>query len=380
MIANRKPRVFWALNHTTLAKTECALLEKLGCEVLTPKVCPKEIIERSGSVDFSYDRTLTIPAEDLAILNACDFYATEIDPAAMALLNRHFDAVFTSAHLNVVANFHKDYRGLLVIRAFGREKKLTYSAILQDWLRKRPRWERWRDRLLLRRGTSRRPDLLDELISRGKRFVFGGCYEEVIANEPDLLRSTAAFLPIGLPAETWSQAGTWTGGDDKRVMFVCPCIHHAYYGDVYRSFKAEMGNLPYAVYGNQAPDHGDANLVGFLPRAEYDDRMRRHAVMFYHSSEPCHLHYHPLEAVAMGVPLIYMAGGMLERMGGPDQPGLCRTAEEAREKLRRILAGDQELIAQIRAAQPRILAEFRDEFVEQAWRREMLPRLERCRR
>ena len=370
----RRPRVFWALNHTTLAKTECALLEKLGCEVLTPKLCPKEILERSGSVDHSYDRTLTIPAEDLALLNACDFYAAEIDPAALALLNRHFDAVFASAHLTMAENFHKGFHGLLVFRAFGREKKLTYAALL-DWTRKKPRWERWRDRLLLRRGAWRRPNFLSQLIGRGRRFVFAGCYQEVIANEPAPLRSTASFLPLGLPAETWAQADTWTGGDD-RVMFVCPCVHHAYYGDIYREFRTEMAGLPYAVYGNQAADHGDPRLVGFLPRAEYDARMRRHAAMFYHSSEPCHLHYHPLEAVAMGVPLVYMAGGMLERMGGADQPGLCRTPAEAKEKLQRLVGGDRELAARIRAAQGSILAEFRDAFVEDAWRRGFLPLLE----
>ena len=372
----RSPRVFWALNHATLAKTECALLEKLGCEVLTPKVCPKEIIERSGAVDYSYDRTLTIPAADLAVLNTCDFYASEIDPAAMELLNRHFDAIFVSAHLTMVENFHKGYQGLLVFRAFGREKKLTYADLL-DWSRKKPRWERWRDRLLLRQGAWRRPNLLEQLVGRGKRFVFAGCYEEVIANEPALLRSTSAFLPLGLPAETWAQADTWTSGDD-RVMFVCPCVHHPYYGDIYRSFKAEMGDLPFAVYGNQAPDHGDARLVGVLPRADYDGRMRRHAARFYPSSEPCHLHYHPLEAVAMGVPLVFMAGGMLARMGGADQPGLCRSAEEAQAKLRSILGGDQDLIGRIRTAQVRILDEFRDEFVEQAWRQGFLPLLDKA--
>jgi hypothetical protein len=349
------------------------LLEKLGCEVYAPKVCPKEIIERSGSVDFSWDRTLTIPAEDLAVLNACDFYAAEIDHAAMALLNRHFDAVFTAAHLTMVENFHKGYRGLLVFRAFGREKQLDYATLL-NWRKKKRWWPRWRDRLLFRPDARRGPSLLQRLLVRSDGFLFGGCYREVIANEPTELRATAAFLPLGLPAETWALADTWTGGDD-RVMFVCPCVHDDYYARIYAKFVAEYGGLPYAVYGNQISGHCDPHLVGFLARADYDERMCRHAVMFYHSSEPCHLHYHPIEAVTMGVPLVYMAGGILERMGGPDQPGLCRTPTEAKDKLSRVIAGDRKLIDSIRSAQPRLLDEFRDEFVESAWRRELLPRL-----
>lgn len=369
----KKLRVFWALNHVTLVKSECALLEKLGFEVLTPKVCPAEILERSGSVDYSYDHTLTIPAEDLAALNACDFYASQVDPAAMDLLNQHFDVVLVAFNLPMLQNFHDHFRGIIVLRAFGREQKKTYGSALEAISFKKTRLARLRDRLL---GRDTPQSLLDKLVSRNAGFFFGGCYREVNENEQNRLQAIATFLPLGLPSETWAQADTWTGGDD-RVMFVCPCVHHPYYGDIYRSFKSEMDGLPFSVYGNQAPNHADDKLVGFLPRDEYDDRMRRHAVMFYHSSEPCHLHYHPLEAVAMGVPLIYMDGGMLARMGGSDQPGLCRSTQEAKEKLRRILDGDHELIARIRAAQPRILDEFRGGFVEEAWRRGFLPLLEK---
>ena len=374
----QRPRVLWALNHATLVKSECALLERLGCEILTPKVCPKALLERSGSIDYSYDRTLTIPAEDLAVLNSCDFYAQDVDPAAMALLRTHFDAVFLSAGHATIETFHQNFGGLLILRAFGQEKGFTYAQLLDQRVKKR-RWPRWRDRLLMLPGAWGTPTLLEKLVSRGEYFLFGGCYHEVIDNEPAQLKTAATYLPIGVPRDTWVLADSWSGGDD-RVMFVCPCVHLDYYRKIYADFRAGFGDLPFAVYGNQAEGNRDPDLVGFLARADYDERMRRHAVMFYHSSEPCHLHYHPIEAVAMGMPLVYMAGGMLERMGGPDQPGLCRTPAEAKEKLRRIIAGDRKLTDRIRAAQPRLLDEFRDEFVEAAWRRELLPRLKAARR
>jgi hypothetical protein len=374
----RRPRIFWALNHSTLAKSECALLEKLGCEILTPKVCPKEILDCSGSIDYSFDHTLTIPAGDLARLNRCDFYAENIDGVAIELIRRHFDAVFVAAHFTMLETFCQEFDGLLILRAFGREQRKCYADFLR-WRKKLARWPRWRNRILFRKGAWNRGNLLDKLTARGERFLFGGCYREVIDNEPSRVRDNSSFLPLGLPADTWSLAGSWTGGDD-RVMFVCPRIHYPYYGQIYAEFQAGFGDLPSAVYGNQAENHGDSRLVGFLPRAEYDARMRRHAVMFYHSSEPCHLHYHPLEAVVTGMPLVYMAGGMLERMGGPDQPGLCRTREEARVKLCRIIAGDSELINSIRYAQTKLLDEFRDEFVESAWRQELLPRFKAAKR
>lgn len=374
----QRPRVLWALNHATLVKSECALLEKLGCEILTPKICPEELLVRSGSIDYSYDRTLTIAATDLAILNNCDFYAKDINPAALALLRDHFDAVFLSGGHPTIETFQQNFPGLLILRAFGRENRFTYTSLM-DQSQKKPRWQRWQDRLLFRPGAWSSPTLLDQLIARGNCFLFGGSYREVIDNESAKLKAAAAFLPIGLPRETWTMADSWTGGD-ARVMFVCPVIHNPYYAKVYAEFKTEMGGLPYAVYGNQTIDHGDPHIVGFLPRADYDERMCRHAAMFYHSSEPCHIHFHPIEAVAIGVPLVYMAGGMLERMGGPNQPGLCRTPGEAKDKLRRIIAGDRELIDSIRSAQPKLLDEFRDEFVESAWRQELLPRFKAAKR
>ena len=95
--------------------------------------------------------------------------------------------------------------------------------------------------------------------------------------------------------------------------------------------------------------------------------------MFYHSQEPRHLHYHPLEAIATGQPLVFMAGGLLESLGGPDQPGLCRTYAEAREKIGRLSDGDSGLGEAIRGRQRAILEHFEPDRCGRAWRENFLP-------
>lgn len=69
------------------------MLRRLGYEVFTPKSYPDDPNFRSASVDFSEDENLTIPAEDLAILNAANWYngATK---QAWEIANKYFDICF----------------------------------------------------------------------------------------------------------------------------------------------------------------------------------------------------------------------------------------------------------------------------------------------
>lgn len=76
--------------------------------------------------------------------------------------------------------------------------------------------------------------------------------------------------------------------------------------------------------------------------------MREMRIIFYHSQEPRHIHFHPFEAIKAGMPLVFMSGGILDQFGGSKLPGRCTSIEEARQKIRRILDGDQNLIDDIR--------------------------------
>ena len=51
------------------------MLKSIGItEIFLPKIIPADHNFRSASVDFSEDGNLTIPADDLAILNGADWY------------------------------------------------------------------------------------------------------------------------------------------------------------------------------------------------------------------------------------------------------------------------------------------------------------------
>src|ERR1700750_1233768 len=91
-------RVMWLLNHATARKFEVPMLKSIGIrEIFLPKIIPADHNFRSGSVDFSEDKNLTIPPDHLAILNSVDWYG-EPSPEAWDIANRYFDVAFFIVH------------------------------------------------------------------------------------------------------------------------------------------------------------------------------------------------------------------------------------------------------------------------------------------
>ena len=111
----------------------------------------------------------------------------------------------------------------------------------------------------------------------------------------------------------------------------------------------------------------DKRVIGFVTQEEHYSNMQRSSVMFYHSQEPYHIHYHPFEAVKNGMPLIFMANGLLDRLGGIDLPGRCKTIAEAKKKIRAIINGDKRLIKKIVESQKVLLKPMDFEALKPIW-------------
>jgi glycosyltransferase involved in cell wall biosynthesis len=337
-------RALWLMNHSTLRKFEVPLLESLGYEVFLPKVFPYDEGNLSASIDDSRDPGLTIPAEDLAALNRHDFY-TGLTPEIGEIASRHFDIAFFGFFPDQLAGLVRHFRNTLVMRPFGLAKGVCYTNVVAETLG---------------------PAFLHELEQRRKDFWFGQAYDHLAEVETGIFSDRAITLPLGID-DAVVRSG-WTG-TDRRILFVCPRIGSSdYFRRIYRNFVSDFGELPYVIGGAQPIEVDDPNVAGFLSRDEYDDMMRNTRVMFYHSREERHLHYHPIEAVRCGMPLVFMAGGLLDRLGGKELPGRCATTAEAKEKIRRILDGDDALADRIRSTQGVLLRQMSRGFCEPIWR------------
>jgi hypothetical protein len=340
-------RVAWLLTHAALRSAEVPVLRSLGCEVWTQKAFPDTAAYRSCRADTGWDSHLTLPADELALLNDFDFYTQPITDTIADILNRRFDLVVIDGFALKAREALTRFRGPVLMRAFGIAHPNSYTGVFFQ---------------------HNLPGLAAAIRSNYSRFHFGAFYEPVIPHEVPLLANRGFHLPITLPSAAWAIEGTWTGGDPS-VFFVCPSINsHPECRNIYDNFKAHFGDLPHVIAGRQPDPVDDPCVKGFMDAGEYAARFRTAALMFYHSTEPRHLHYHPVEAMASGMPVVYMRGGLLEQFDTGSQAGACATFAEAREKARRIMAGDTNLVARIRDSQRTVLARWRPEVARDGWK------------
>jgi hypothetical protein len=87
----------------------------------------------------------------------------------------------------------------------------------------------------------------------------------------------------------------------------------------------------------------------------------------YPSPEPRHLHYSPLEAMVVGTPVLYLEGGLIDRLAGTRLPGACANVLEMKTKARRLIEADRALAETIRSDQVRMLETFAPEVLRRQW-------------
>ena len=110
------------------------MLKRVGVqEVFLPKRFPDDPGCRSASVDWSQDASLTIPAADLAVMNAADWYR-EPGAKAWAVANKHFDVLFFVLQVELLASIARNFNGIALWRAFGLAGRMSYSGLLQSFV------------------------------------------------------------------------------------------------------------------------------------------------------------------------------------------------------------------------------------------------------
>lgn len=337
-------RVLWLLNHTTLRKFEVDQLKALGVnEIFMPKSFPYDEGNLSANVDYSYDAALTIPASDLEVLNAQDWYVSPSEEA-WRIANLYFDVAIIGFFPLQINSAVRHFGGAIVMRVFGLSKGYSYSQLFYE-----------------EAGEA----LVRNIKSIGSRFWFGAGYEHLKDSEQNFLASRDCYLPVGLKGD--AQPELWEGKLNK-ILFVCPRIGSSpYFENIYKDFVRDFSDIEYTIGGAQPIDVSDKNVLGFVSSEEHAYNMKQHRMMFYHSTEPNHIHYHPFEAIRAGMPLLFMAGGMLDKMGGVGLPGRCKTVAEAKAKAKQLINNDQKLIKSIRDSQIVLLQPMMAKNCEQAW-------------
>lgn len=340
-------RALWLLNHATAMRSDARMLLAAGVTgVFLPKRHPSVTAFRSAAVTEEFDSSLGLPAGELAVLNETDWYG-EVPDDVWDLVNRRF-ALLAFRPWSPVAfrHFMRRFGGTVVLRAFGVGGGRSYADLLQGMTDGRA---------------------LAAIEALGDRFVFGQAYEGLSELEPAIIADRRRLLPLSLPPAPRSPIGDERS--DGRVLFVCPDIQvHARYREAYEQFLRHFGDVPYVVAGRQPVAVRDPNVLGWRPSAEFDGLMRRCRVLFYESRDPLHLHYHPLEAMRAGMPVVYLSGGLLERLAGRDLAGCADSWAAAQRLVHRLVRGDRRLADAIVGGQRGIVAQFDESTTAPIWR------------
>jgi hypothetical protein len=342
-------RIIWIVNHKTLMSGEVPLLRSLGFEVFVPKIVPTHDPGfRSGGVTFDYDAALDLPPAALQVLNHENFFECRWAPTITQIANRYFDVIVChfTYYTTPLREAALKFQGLLIARAFGREHPRSYGEF---------------------RAVVPHPSLLEDIRSLGARFIFGQAYDNLAEIEELPLRSRAHTITVPLPNHVFKYANTWTGGR-RHALFLCPAIgDQGYYNRIYLGIKRNFGDLPHIIFGRQIGPVGDPVVLPYLADDALLDLYGSAPVFVYPSSEPRHVHYSPLEAMVVGTPVLYLKGGLIDRLANTDLPGACADLGEMKTKARRLMEGDPGLAEAIRCYQGRVLETFAPDLVRRQW-------------
>lgn len=338
-------RVLWLLSHVALVDMEPAIFEELGYEVYTPKI---PLFDLSAGITYRYDKTLSIPSSVLERLNQVDFFQRNLDEDIYEILNAYFDVCIVGSTPDLLRNIINKFNGVIGYRAYGRIVSVegNHTSMIVKNL-----------------GVS----YLKKIDDMGKRFFFLQISENIDEIECECFKRRSRYIPIGFK-KGQKPTSEWRGTEDK-LLFVCPRISvNEYFKQVYKNFIKEFKGFDYVIAGSQPVQiENDKNITGYLENKEYRDLFLNCKVMFYHSQELRHIHYHPLEAIMVGMPLVYMAGGHLDVLGGSELPGRCKTYAEARKKIKRIMKGDRRLIKKIVDSQNVLVEKYDYEYCKDKW-------------
>jgi hypothetical protein len=309
-------KIAYLINHTALNTGEVLLLQKMGHLVYTQNKSSRNYhVSELDSLDF-------YKSQDNSVY---DFFLKNFDIIMLSLPNSNFYISF-SQYSSAMQ---------IYIRLFGRESNYTYEEEYKK-------------------------------ISSFSNISFLYTYKDILLNEPDYSHHKYKYLGLTRNYSFDTFGNSWTGTQNK-LLFVCSYIEeNEYYTNIYYSFKKLFNNYPHTILGKQKVPLGelllnDDTVLTNLSFDKYVKEFQESKVMFYHSNEKRHIHYHPIEAVMIGLPVVFMANGLFDLFTNYSSAGRCVNEKEAQEKIFKILNGDDTLAKQIQSDNKKLLDFFSDD-------------------
>jgi hypothetical protein len=344
-------RIAWLVGDRAINEFEIPLVRSLGFEVYQSPHAPLDrAVHGHRSTDAVEEQT-TLPPAERAALDAHDFYEHEMTPNVAAILNRRFDALVCSCHGRAIREIATYFRGRIIIRATAADRSGFAS---------------YGERLHRGGGAT----LLNLFREASQRLWFAPLDDILPEKEDPFLRSRLIRLPTGIPERTSQKMHSWIRDSDRILAFQMESGSKL--GGARTALKDLLGDLPAVVAGQRPKAENDGCAAAFLPSNVLERWPWSFGEGISAAGDDGRFPHHPFEAILKGMPTVFLRDAYIDRLGAADLPGACTCLRDVRQKLRRILNGDLQLIELIRASQSVFLSTVNPSTTRSIWSREFV--------
>jgi hypothetical protein len=322
--------ILYILNHKTLIDFEVPILIKNDYGVLISKNDNLLPLGNSSHLNSSmYDYSLNIDKNNVDILNNIDWYSNKcISQEIIDILNTNFKYIIitllTSGDL--LTQLCSKFNGIIFYRFFGMEDVKRYK----NYCIAHPK--------------------IKYFFSYPEIYNFEKSFDNFF-NE-----SNSYIIPLGVPDNIIKYKNTYNPIINK-ICFICSKINIClYYTNIYTNFITNFKDkYDYILLGKDNETLNDNNKLNNLNDENYYKKISECKLMYYSSIEPRHLHYHPLESIVIGIPIIFYNESLLSSYLN-NSPGKCNNINEVYNKIDKILNNDTEFINSIINEQNKVIS------------------------
>lgn len=287
-MSERKLRILWVCCHLVHRYEEVPLLLEAGAEVIPILGTRKDGQEFEPQYDDEFDplypawrASCTLPvwvAERIRRINLQQPTAEEA-----AFINEWIDVIMIASYIQLVERTVQWFRGKIVYRVFG--DTVPYGLV----------------------GKYHNVDF--NIIGQYSDYYWSPILKALSREEDVRLARNELYLPAFVTPERlpWR----WQEQDSARLVSTAVSYidKSEFYRNKYLMFREAFRGLDYVVLGknDKTSVHcSDSFIAGFLPFELMMGRLCNTRIFCYGGAMvPTHVHYTPIEAIAMGVPVLF---------------------------------------------------------------------------
>ncbi len=305
---NKNKRILWVCDHPTFKYEEINLLSTCDIEVIP--IGNDDISSEDNSCWYD---NCSMP--DYAINQIRTTYLTE---ECKSLINKYIDCIYITSDYKLVSYFSSWFSGKIVYKVFGSIPNAYTDAIITE--------------------------KMNFDIFNNPNYIWSPIFKTISDAENSNIKNNEHVVGVFVSPERLSKYKWSAENSINRICEVLSDIRRGYYKLIYNNFKSDYSGIDRVILGkNPINDFNDETIIGTLDNDTFYNVMAESRVLVYTGKTKLHLHYHPLEAITIGVPILYSSEGSIANeckfygvsLEEQKEMGMFDTIEESRELINR---------------------------------------------